>query len=189
MFDNEYWLLEAQNILQAAKHSFCPSSSAPDQPSEAVRWSNLHCCAVVRAGALLGGTHRTSSLLKSLSMEQPNFKLPNLDEDLGFSWFLTSSTKRLMSEVLMAKWELSQVKNPLCSIILRQTVDSFPSGPLSSEFFRKSLIRDLVILQADIEEWRAGHDVILHTVGNLSWEDEASRPVLAQFADLMLCYE
>ena len=189
MFDNEYWLLEAQNILQDAKHSFCQLPSAPDQPRKAVRWSILRCCAIVRAGALLGGTHRTSSLLKSLSLEQPHVKLPNLDEDLGFSWFLTSSTKRLMSEVLVAKWELSQVKNPLCSIILRQTVDSFPSGTASSESFRKSLIRELADLQADMEEWRAGYDVMLHTVGNLSWEDEASRPVFAQYADLKLCNE
>jgi hypothetical protein len=189
MFDNEYWLLEAQNILRDAKHSLCRSPSAPDQPREVVRWSILHCCAVMRAGALLGGTHRTSSLLKSLSLEQPNVKLPNLEEDLGFSWFLTSSTKRLMSEVLMAKWELSRVKNPLCSIILRQTVDSFQSGTPSSRSFRKSLIGDLADLQADMEEWRAGYDVLLHTVGKLSWEDEASCPILVQYADLMLCYE
>ena len=189
MFDNEYWLLEAQNVLQDAKHSLCQSLSTPEQRRKMARWSILHCCAVVRGGSLLGGTHRTSSLLKSLSLEQPDIELRNLEEDLEFSWFLASSTKRLMSEVLMARWELSRATNLLCSNILRRTVDCFQCVTPSSGSFRKSLIEELADLQADVEEWRAEYDVLLHTVGKLSWKDEVNRPILAQYADLMLCYE
>lgn len=189
MFDNEYWLLEAQNILQDAKHSLCQSLSAPDQHRKVTRWSILQCCVIMRAGSLLGGTHRTSSLLKPLSLEQPHVELRTLEEDLEFSWFLTSSTKRLMSEFLRARWELSRATNLLCSNILRQTVDCFQSGTLSSRSFTKSLIGELADLQVGMEEWRACHDVLLHTVGKLSWKDGASRPILAQYADLMLCYE
>ena len=188
MFDNEYWLLEAQNILQDAKLNLCQSASAPNQHRSIARWPILHYCVVMRVGCLLVGTRRTSSLLKPLALEQPYVDLRALEEDLEFSWFSTSSTKRLMFEILRARWELWQAKNVLCSNILRQTVDCFQSGT-PSVFFRNTSIGELVNLQADLERWRAGHDELLDTIRKLCWKDETNRPVLVQYTDLMLCYE
>jgi hypothetical protein len=92
MFENERWVLRAQNLLQQA--DMPPFVSQPHlQRGNSSRWKLISCCCVIRAQRVIIGTHR-NALITAVPMKVPRITAADLEEDLRFPWFLEIAAKR-----------------------------------------------------------------------------------------------
>lgn len=191
MFENERWLLEAQDILQQAKTRPLYDAGALEQQRLLRQWSILRSCAIIRAGSILVGTRRTNSLLWSISMEEPHLELSDLEDDLGFSWYLPIETKRSLASIIMARWEIAKIGKPMYSLAMQQSVNALldDGEPSQSKAARSTCLDDLDKFDADISQWESDHRACLRSEESLSWARDGDRPVLVQKAFLRLCYE
>ena len=154
MFENEQWTIRAQHLLQQIQKPLSTSQTSPSHASPN-RWKLLSCCCLIRAQRVAIGTHRNASIATT-PLEIPSITEADLDEDLGFSWFLDVATKRQLAKAFVASVELSRVMEPLCQVVLRNqpSTESNEKGLSRTIPFRGSVMGPLEEVESSLVEWR-----------------------------------
>ena len=156
MFDNEKWVVRAQNLLQRPGISLL-------QHGTSTRWKILSCCCVIRAQRLIIGTHR-NTLITEIPSKIPQLEVTDLEEDLRFPWFLSVAEKRRLAQVFKAAVDLQQFIDPLCQIVLRREPEPWSGQketPGSFVPFRRSVMGDLEEVESSLMDWRTRYERLL----------------------------
>ena len=155
MFDNELWVVRAQNLLQQAEIAHLHVGNS-------TRWRLLTTCCIIRAQRVMIGTHRNTLITKAPS-KLPQISAADLEEDLRFPWFLSVAEKRRLAQVFMAAVDLHQLIDPLCQIVLRREPEPW-SGQKGFGAFnpvRRSVMGELEEVENSMVDWRARYDALL----------------------------
>ena len=166
MFENERWVVRAQQLLQQAEKAPLVSQSH-FQRGNSSRWRLLSCCCLIRAQRVLIGTHR-NAWITGVPAKVPRITAVDLEEDVRFPWFLEIATKRKLAQVFVATVDLHRSVDPLCQVVLRHEPrpGSAQQGTGSFTPFRGFVMGALEEVESSLVEWRAGyHELLL-----VNWE-------------------
>lgn len=166
MFENEKWALRAQHLLQKTEKLPLISENQL-QGGKASRWKLLSCCCLVRAQRLIIGTHRNASITSVLA-EPPSITTADLEEELRFPWFLTTTTKKRLAQVFVATVDLHRSFAPLCPLALRREPepgarDSAQKTTSTFNPIRGSVMGALEEVESSLVEWRARYEDLFLT--------------------------
>ncbi|KIW83631.1 hypothetical protein Z517_02877 [Fonsecaea pedrosoi CBS 271.37] len=157
MFENEYWILKAHDILQQA--IFSPDSVSPCQQQRiGAQWKRLRAIFSTRIGYIRLGNR--SNGVPKLQDVVPRLSVEDLEEDLRFSWFVSCELKQKLIQVLLASCELTADSEPLCRLLtwrspLAQTVT------VSSGHSNHPLMGDADRIEQLLGDWKSRHQRLL----------------------------
>ncbi|KAH0831542.1 hypothetical protein FOPE_00489 [Fonsecaea pedrosoi] len=157
MFENEYWILKAHDILQQA--IFSPDSASPCQQQRiGAQWKRLRAIFSTRIGYIRLGNR--SNGVPKLQDVVPRLSVEDLEEDLRFSWFVSCELKQKLIQVLLASCELTADSEPLCRLLtwrsaLAQTVT------VSSGYSNHPLMGDAERIEQLLGDWKSRHQRLL----------------------------
>ena len=177
MFDNERWIVKAQNVLQQAELPHLVSQSHI-QHGISIRWKLLSCCCVIRAKRVILGTYRDALSTAALA-KVPQITTADLEEDLRFSWFLEVKAKRKLAQMFVAAVDLHQSIDPLCQVLLRRDPEPWSAQKSSSSLlpFRRSVMGELEEVESSLVEWRARYDELLPDQWDATRSSGAASPL------------